>query len=56
MGPHHLSRIEMGEEPTNLEDGFHDVQLFLVLVANGHFEDIIHFLMIETASKGYTAQ
>ena len=27
-GPDHLSRIEMGEEPTNIEDGLSDAQLF----------------------------
>ena len=26
--PKHLSRIEIGEEPTNIDDGFPDAQLF----------------------------
>jgi len=52
-GPDHLLRIETGEEPTNLEERMLDAQLFVVHVANGHFEDIIHFLMTGTAPKGY---
>ena len=28
VGPDHFSRIETGEEPTNLEDGLIDAQLF----------------------------
>ena len=28
VGPDHLSRIEKGEEPTNIEDGLPDAQLF----------------------------
>ena len=38
-GPDHLSRIEMGEEPSNLEVGLPHAQLFEVHVTNGHFED-----------------
>ena len=55
-GPDHLSCIETGEEPTNLEEGLHDPQLFVVRVANGHFEDIIHFLTIGTSQEGYIVQ
>ena len=29
-GPDHLSRIETDEEPTNIDDGLLDVQLFHV--------------------------
>ena len=32
-GPNHLSCIEIGEDPTNLEEGFPDAQLFIVHVA-----------------------
>ena len=28
--PDHLSHIEIGEEPTNIDDGFPDAQLFQV--------------------------
>ena len=56
MGLDHLSRIETREEPTNLEEGLPDTQLFAVHVMDGHFEDIIHFLTIGTAPKGYFVQ
>ena len=55
-GPEHLSRIETGEEPTNLEKGLPDAQLFAVRIADGHFKDIIHFLTIGTAPKEYSIQ
>lgn len=55
-GPDHLLLIETGEEPTNLEEGLSKVQLLAVHVVDGHFEDIIHFLMIGTAPEGYTTQ
>jgi len=51
-----MSRIKMGEDPTNLEEGLPDVQLFIVRITNRHFEDIIHFLMTRTTPKGYTTQ
>eukprot|EP00253_Pinus_taeda_P009359 PITA_09359 len=56
VGPYHLSRIEIGEEPTNLEEELPDMQLFVVCVVDGHFEDIIHILMIVTSPEGYTIQ
>jgi len=52
----HLSRIETGEEPTNLEEGLHDAELFTVRVVDKHFEDIIHFLTTGTVSKEYSIQ
>ena len=54
--PDHLSHIETGEEPTNLEEGLPDAQLFAVHVADKHFADIIHFLMMGTCPEGYTSQ
>jgi len=48
-GPHHLLRIETGEEPNSLEEGLLDAQLFAVHVVDRHFKDIIHFLTIGTA-------
>ena len=56
MGLDHLLQIETREEPTNLEEGFPGMQLFAVCVAEGHFEDIIHFLMTGTAPEGYTVK
>ena len=40
-GLDHLSRIESGEEPTDLEDGLPDAPLFSIKVADAHFVDII---------------
>ena len=40
-GLDHLSSIETKEEPTNLEEGLPDAQLFTVRVGDEHFEDII---------------
>ena len=42
--PGHLSRIETGEEPTNIEDGLYDVQLFRVEMEDDHYALIIQFL------------
>jgi len=50
------SRIETSEEPTNLEDRLLDAQLYAVHIADGHFEDIIHFLTTGTAPQGYSIQ
>ena len=56
VGPDHLSRIETGEELTNLEEGLPNAQLFAVRAADGHFKDIIHFLTIGTTPKEYSIQ
>lgn len=45
-GPNHLSRIETDEEPTNLEEGFPDSQLFAIRVTDDHFDDIIQVLTV----------
>lgn len=55
-GPDHLSQIEIGEEPTTLEEGLVDVHLFVAHVEDNHFVDIIHFLTTWMAPKGYTSQ
>lgn len=51
-----MSRIETNEEPTNLEDGLLDAQLYAVRIADGHFEDIIHFLTTGIGPQGYSIQ
>ena len=43
-GPNHLSWIETGEEPTNIDDGFLDTQLFCVDIADDRYAPIIQFL------------
>ena len=53
-GLDHLSRIETGEEPTNLEEGLPDAQLYAVRITDSHFKDIIDFLTIETVPQGYS--
>lgn len=55
-GPNHLSRIETGEEPSNLEEGLLDAQLFTVCVAYDHFADIIQLLIIGMVLEGYTTK
>ena len=42
--PNHMSRITNGEEPTNLEDNFLDVQLFSVQIVDEYFAYIIQYL------------
>ena len=54
VGLDHLSHIETGEEPNNLEEGY--AELFAVCVVDDHFIDIIHFLTMGMALKGYTSQ
>jgi hypothetical protein len=44
VGPDHLSRVTNGEEPTNLEDTFHDAQQFLVQVIDDYFANITEYL------------
>lgn len=56
VGPNHLSQIETGEEPNNLEEGFLDAQLFMVHVADDHFVDIIHFSTTGITPEGYIDQ
>ena len=40
----HLSHIKNGEEPTNIDDGFPDAQVFRVDIADDHYAPIIQFL------------
>ena len=44
VAPNHLSRIEIGEEPTNIDDGLPDAQLFRVEIADDHYAPIISLL------------
>ena len=53
-GPDHLSRLESGEEPTNLEDSLPDAQLFSIHFADDYFVDIIEFLTTGTAPTEYS--
>ena len=51
VGPDHLSRIETGEKPTNIEDGLPDAQLFWVDMADDHYAPIIQFLETRAAPE-----
>ena len=55
-GPDHLSRIETGEEPTNLEDNLPDAQLFSIQITDDYFRDIIELLMTRTTPEEFTTQ
>ena len=41
VGPDHLSHIKTREEPTNIDDGFPDAQLFRVDIVDDHYAPII---------------
>ena len=53
-GPDHLSRLEHGEEPTNLEDTLSDAQLLAIMKVYDHFVDIFQFLSTGMAPREYT--
>ena len=52
--PHHLSRIETGEGPTNIEDGLSDLQLFRIDMADDYYDQIIQFLATRVASEYFS--
>ncbi len=54
VGPDHLFRIELGEEPTNLENNLPDAQLFSLQVADEYYVDIIEFLKTGWALAEFT--
>ena len=51
VAPDHLSRIETGEEPTNIEDGMTNAHLFQVDMADDHYAPIIQFLATRVTPK-----
>ena len=53
-GPYHLTRIETSEEPTNIEDGFPDAQLFRVEMVDDYYEQIVQFLATRTPLEELT--
>jgi len=55
-GPYHLSRIEIGEEPSSLEEGLPNAHLFVVCLMDHHFSDVIQFLTTVIALEGYYTQ
>ena len=55
-GPDHLSWIDSGEEPSNLEDNLPYAQLFSIQIADDYYADIIHFLTTGLAPDEFTKQ
>ena len=53
-GPDHLSRLEYGEEPTNLEDTLPDAQLLSIIKVDDHFIEIVQFLSTGMSPCDYT--
>ena len=41
LGPDHLSRIELGEEPNSFDNGLPNVQLFSIQMVDDYFQDIV---------------
>ena len=52
--PDHLSQIDSGEEPSNIEDNLPDAQLFSIQITYNYYADIIHFLTIGLAPAEFT--
>ena len=48
-GLNHLSRIETGDEPTNIKEGFPYAQLFRVNMVDDYYDQILHFLVMGVA-------
>ena len=55
-GPDHLSRIDSGEEPSNLEDNLPDAQLFSIQITDDYYADITQFLTTGVAPEDFTKQ
>ena len=54
IGPDHLSWIDSGEEPSNLEENLPDAQLFYIQIADDYYADIIQFLTTGLAPDEFT--
>jgi hypothetical protein len=53
-GPDQLSRLEHGEEPTNLEDTLLDAKLLAIINIDDHFTEIVQFLSTRMAPSECT--
>ena len=56
LGPNHLSRLESGEEPTNLDESLPDAQLFAIQMVDDYFQDIVQYLSTEFAPSEMSTQ
>lgn len=55
-GPDHLFRFDTSEEPTNIEEGLPDAELFAIRVFDDNFVDIIQFITTGVSPAEYTTQ
>ena len=53
-GPYHLSRLEHGEEPTNIDDTLPDAQILAIRKVDNLFVEVVQFLSTGMASCEYT--
>ena len=53
-GFNHVSLIETGEEPTNIDEGLSDAQLFKVDTTDDCYDQIIQFLAIGVTPKYFS--
>ena len=56
FGPDHLSRLESREEPTSLDEGLPDAQLFAIQMVDDYFQDIVQFLSTGISPSEMTTQ
>ena len=50
----HLSRLENGEEPNNLDDNIPNAKLFTVKMVDVYYEEIVHFLSTGSEPKEFS--
>ena len=53
VGLDHLSRIATEEEPSSIEDGLPDVQLFKIIMVDDYYEQLLQFLLIGKLPKEF---
>ena len=56
VGPDHLSRIDIGEEPTGVEDDLPDAHLFRIELVLAELEEIAQFLEDGQAPEGMSTK
>ena len=56
VGPNHLSRIDIGEEPTGVDDDLPDAHLFQIEVVLAELEEIAQFLEHGHAPEGMSTK
>ena len=56
LGPDHLSRLELGEEPTSLDEGLPNAQMFAIQMVDDYFQDIVQYLSTGFSPFAMTTQ